>query len=152
MHAAGFIHRDLTPENLLISKNGVVKVVDFGLAKDLAAPTRSLSIRGKYGYVAPEQLQGGKLDARTDVFSLGVVLYELTTGHKPFDAPTQAEMLKAVLEAPLVPASQRNPAVPAALDGILARALDRQPSARFQNCERRPGRQRSRRSSTPRAR
>jgi len=132
----GLIHRDVSPENLLVSSAGQVKVVDFGIAKAAGMnPSKSASLRGKYSYMAPEQLKGRKrLDRRVDVYALGVVLYELLTGRKPYDATGEVAVMRAILFAPIVPASQRRPELPRPLEEILERALGKDRELRYPTC------------------
>ena len=129
-HARGIVHRDIKPGNIMISTTGVVKVLDFGVAISLASPTgttqtvASLAMAGTIPYMSPEQLRGEPLDGRSDIFSLGVVLYEMVSSRRPFDRPTTASTIAAILTED--PAPLDSPLAP-----IVARALARQPSARF---------------------
>ncbi|HEX8698180.1 MAG TPA: serine/threonine-protein kinase, partial [Myxococcaceae bacterium] len=95
----GLIHRDISPDNVLVSRQGAVKVVDFGIAKaaNQSHKTKTGLIKGKIAYMPVEQLQGQQLDRRADVYALGVVLYELLTGHYPFEATTDVSMMQAIL-------------------------------------------------------
>ncbi|HEY8207397.1 MAG TPA: serine/threonine-protein kinase, partial [Myxococcaceae bacterium] len=120
----GVIHRDVSPENILVSRFGAVKVVDFGIAKAMKANDRTASIRGKYAYMAPEQLRGKHFDRRVDVYSLGVVLYELCTGKKPFDAVGEVATMHAILKEPIIPPRKRRPDIPRDLEQILERCLE----------------------------
>jgi serine/threonine-protein kinase len=131
----GIVHRDISPENVLVSRTGTVKVVDFGLAKAMALDvTKSRVLFGKYWYMSPEQIRRKeKLDRRVDVYALGVVLYELLTAQKPFDAVGEVEMMRAILSEQFIPASKRRPDVPAALERILAKALARR-EQRYPDC------------------
>jgi serine/threonine protein kinase len=112
-HAAGIIHRDIKPENVMLRRDGIVKVLDFGLAKltadqsmsvDTRSPTKALfktepgTIVGTASYMSPEQARGLALDARTDIFSLGVVIYEMVTGEAPFGGATKSDLIVALLE------------------------------------------------------
>ena len=130
------VHRDVSLDNILVSREGSVKVVDFGIAKvaDQVHRTQTGIIKGKLTYMPPEQLRGKELDRRVDVYALGVVLYELLTGRKPFDATTEASIAKAILFEPLVPAVKRRPDLPKALQGILARALAKDREQRYPDC------------------
>jgi serine/threonine protein kinase/tetratricopeptide (TPR) repeat protein len=132
-HAAGVVHRDLKPGNVFILRDGRVKILDFGLA--LPAPSDGgprFASAGTPGYMAPEQWRGDEQDHRTDLWSAGVILYELITGELPYDGRSREEVRAAALgEAPLVSARDRLPELPAAVEEVLERALRRHPSARF---------------------
>ncbi len=130
----GIVHRDVSPQNILLTFEGRVKVVDFGIAKaaDQATVTRSGVLKGKYSYMAPEQAAGQKnLDCRTDIFALGVVLYELLTGMRLFKRLTDMATLQAVSDCEILPPSQINPRVPKDLDPIVMKALTRKPEDRY---------------------
>ncbi len=130
------IHRDVSPENIMLSRNGAVKVVDFGIAKAAGQPhhTETGVVRGKISYMPPEQIQGQEIDHRADIFALGVVLYELITGSKPFDARSDRTILQAILKEQIIPAVARRPDVPEPMTRILQRALDKDPDGRYPTC------------------
>ena len=145
-HAAGIIHRDIKPENLMLRSDGVVKVLDFGIAKLLprareaaggpAAATRFLSteqglVLGTPGYMSPEQVRGLEVTTRSDLFSFGVVLYELLTGQLPFQGETNADFIAQVLTTEPRPLVQRQPDLPPAYDALLQRLLDKDPGRRM---------------------
>jgi serine/threonine-protein kinase len=132
----GLIHRDISPDNILLSHQGAVKVVDFGIAKaaNQEHKTRTGLLKGKIAYMSPEQLQGQPLDRRVDVYALGIVLYELLTGQKPFDATTEMSSLQAILFEPFVPATLRRPDLPCVLGQILERALHKDREHRYPDC------------------
>ena len=144
-HAAGVVHRDLKPENLMLDLQGQVKILDFGLAKHagpgqsgdvqhastLSFATADGVILGTPSYMAPEQIHGKATDARADIFSVGVVLYEMATGARPFRGASTMEVLIATARDELTPASQHNPQVPPTLDTVLARCLAKAPDDRF---------------------
>jgi tetratricopeptide (TPR) repeat protein len=144
-HQSGIVHRDLKPENLMITEDGFVKILDFGLAKLLESEggptgfdrtpqlTSSGTIVGTVGYVSPEQLQGRPADNRSDVFALGIVLWEMLTGGNPFQRRTAAETLSAILYQDPPPLAASRPGTPAGIGRVLARALAKDPSRRFQN-------------------
>ncbi|HZX42028.1 MAG TPA: serine/threonine-protein kinase, partial [Myxococcaceae bacterium] len=103
------VHRDVSPDNILIGRSGAVKLVDFGIAKARGQNhhTQAGTVKGKVAYMAPEQLRGEPLDRRVDLYALGVVLYELCTGRMPFEASSDASMVRAVLYDPAIPAVRR---------------------------------------------
>ncbi|MEN9799018.1 MAG: hypothetical protein RL653_2714, partial [Pseudomonadota bacterium] len=130
------VHRDISPDNVLVSRTGVVKVVDFGIAKAAgqAHKTKTGGVRGKVPYMSPEQLASKPLDPRADVYALGVVLYELLAGALPYEGEGDAGLMKAILFDPPVPLSQRRGDVPALLREVVERALSRKREERFENC------------------
>ncbi|AGC44258.1 serine/threonine protein kinase [Myxococcus stipitatus DSM 14675] len=132
----GLIHRDVSPDNILVSRQGAVKVVDFGVAKVAGQGHRTQTgvMKGKVAYMPPEQLRTLPLDRRVDVYALGVVLYELLTGKRPFDATTEASTMQAILFEPFVPVVERRPDVPVALQEILKRALAKERDERYPDC------------------
>jgi eukaryotic-like serine/threonine-protein kinase len=134
-HQHGIIHRDVKPANIMISRTGAVKVMDFGIARALAdshSVTQTAAVIGTAQYLSPEQAQGDSVDARSDVYSLGCVLYEIVTGEPPFvgDSPV-AVAYQHVREAP-VPPSARNDAVSPDLDAVVLKALAKNPDNRYQ--------------------
>ncbi|WP_208723227.1 protein kinase domain-containing protein [Corallococcus llansteffanensis] len=133
----GIVHRDVSPQNILVTFEGGVKVVDFGIAKaaDQATVTRSGVLKGKYSYMSPEQAAGQRVDCRSDVFALGVVLHELLTGGRLFKRPSDMLTLGAVAECNVPAPSQVAPRVPADLDAIVLKALAKDPDARYQHAQ-----------------
>lgn len=127
------VHRDVNPSNVMVRYDGVVKLVDFGIAR-VASTRRSAAegIVGKLSYMAPEQILRGPVDARADIFALGICLYELFTGTRLYPNLTTSEARKATLDRPLPPMRALRPAVPRALDAIVMRALARAPQDRYQ--------------------
>jgi hypothetical protein len=129
------VHRDVSPSNVLVSYDGAVKVSDFGIAKWAFQRTQTQegALKGKFAYMSPEQCRGQPLDRRSDVFALGTILYELTTGRTPFPAETDFEILNAIVSGtprpPAWPAGERE--YPAALSEIVLRALARDPADRY---------------------
>ncbi len=132
---AGLIHRDVSPENVFVTYEGEVKLLDFGIAKVAASATRTAvgTRKGKAQYMSPEQARGEELDARSDVFSLGVVLYELTTGRPLFRADNELSVLNLIVSRDATPPTQVSPDYPPALENIVLRALARDPSRRYQS-------------------
>lgn len=132
-HDAPILHRDVTPTNILLDVSGVVKLADFGLARagDRARMTRPNVVKGKLAYLAPELLTGQPPSVQTDLFSLGVVLWEALTGKRLFDAETDLDVVRKV-QRTLVPLlSRERPALPLGLSELVHRALDREPGQRF---------------------
>jgi serine/threonine protein kinase len=145
-HGAGIVHRDLKPENVMITADGLVKILDFGLAKlqpetwDAApsttlASTRSGVLMGTVGYMSPEQARGEPLDFRSDQFSLGAVLYEMATGRRAFARATLADSISAILNEDPPPLRKANAEAPAALEPVVARCLAKQPAARYDSTQ-----------------
>jgi beta-lactam-binding protein with PASTA domain/predicted Ser/Thr protein kinase len=135
-HRRGIVHRDIKPHNVIVDDEGRAKVTDFGIARASSSDmTETGSIMGTAQYLSPEQAQGQPVDARSDLYSIGIVLYELLTGVVPFDAESAVSIaLKQVSETP-VPPIQRNPAVPPALDAVVMRALRKDPDERYPDAD-----------------
>jgi eukaryotic-like serine/threonine-protein kinase len=147
-HAAGIVHRDIKPENVMVRPDGLVKVLDFGLAKltekqfttaDAEATTTIAgtetdpgTVMGTAQYMSPEQARGQTVDARTDIFSLGSVLYEMITGQRPFEGATPTDVIVSILTRDPTPASVFTPEVPAELDRIIGKALEKDREERYQ--------------------
>jgi Tol biopolymer transport system component len=143
-HRAGIIHRDLKPGNIMITKSGA-KLLDFGLAKasspvlaaDGATIQKSLTqegtILGTFQYMAPEQLEGQEADARTDIFALGAVLYEMTTGRRAFDGRTRTSLIAAIVGSDPPPIRSTQPLTPTALEHVIATCLEKEPDRRWQS-------------------
>jgi serine/threonine protein kinase len=127
----GLVHRDVTPHNVLLSFDGAVKLTDFGIAKAGDHATTSGMLKGKFAYMSPEQSRGDSVDARTDVFALGVTLWELLTGARLFEGEGDVAVLRAVQERLIVPPARLNPGVSAGLDAAVMRALERDLSRRW---------------------
>jgi TolB-like protein/Tfp pilus assembly protein PilF len=144
-HRRGIVHRDLKPRNIMLDGEGRVKVLDFGLAQSPAPPlgdelsertTRTLAggtLSGTLAYMSPEQLQAEPTDPRSDVFSLGVVLYEMATGRRPFGARSAAELISAILRDTPVPPSRLRTGLPERFDRLIARCLEKDPRYRLQS-------------------
>jgi len=130
----GLVHRDVSPRNIFVTYHGVVKLLDFGMVRNPSGPKSVPGVfKGKYGYCAPEQLEGGRIDTRTDVFCLGIVLWECLTGSRLFDGANDVETIGAVRSRLIEPPSVLRPEVPQALDQIALRALGRDPGQRYQS-------------------
>src|SRR5262245_45691439 len=146
-HRQGIVHRDLKPGNMMLTKSGM-KLLDFGLAKAMAPPAEKASltslptqqgltqegtILGTFQYMAPEQLEGKEADARTDIFALGAVLYEMATGKKAFSAASQASLITAIMSSDPAPISTIQPMSPPALDRVVKTCLAKDPDERWQS-------------------
>jgi eukaryotic-like serine/threonine-protein kinase len=147
-HGAGIVHRDLKPENVMISSDGFAKILDFGLAKltegktpveggaSMATAVRNThegAVMGTVGYMSPEQVQGRVVDARSDIFSFGCMLYEATTRQRAFDADSQIETMHQIINAAPVPVGELNPDAPAELRKMIRRCLAKDPEKRYQS-------------------
>ncbi len=136
-HAAGLIHRDIKPDNIMVRKDGLVKVLDFGLAR-LAGPVADLldsgtlpgTVVGTVMYMSPEQARGEFVAAASDIFFLGIVFYELATGQHPFPADSSIGFLHSIVSRQVIPPSRLNPGIPAWLEGLLLRMLEKVPDKR----------------------
>ena len=133
-HARGVVHRDIKPSNLIVTTQGALKVADFGIARiDRSNLTTAGMVIGTPSYMSPEQCRGLEADPRSDLFSTGVVLYELLTGQKPFQGNLEAVAYKICHEDPAPPSRLSSLKLPAAVDRLVAQALAKDPAARFQN-------------------
>jgi eukaryotic-like serine/threonine-protein kinase len=129
------VHRDVSPQNLFVTYGGEVKVIDFGIAKaaDHVARTSLAGIKGKFSYMSPEQTRGEPLDQRSDIFSLGIVLYELTVGRRLFARANAEKTLRAVCEEPIASPTELEPSYPRSLERICMKALERDPEQRYRS-------------------
>ena len=130
------VHRDISPQNILIATNGVVKLVDFGIAKaaSKASHTQTGALKGKLLYMSPEQAWGKNIDHRTDIFSLGTVICEMLSGQKLFYGDSEMSILEKVREAKITPPQELRPDLPEELERILLKSLDRDPEKRYRDC------------------
>lgn len=131
----GLVHRDVTPQNILLSYEGAVKLTDFGIAKAGSRASTVGMLKGKFAYMSPEQSRGEPVDARTDIFALGITLWELLTGGRLFDGDSDIAVLRAVQERSVLPPEQLNPTVDSALSSLVMHCLERDRTARFQNAQ-----------------
>jgi serine/threonine protein kinase len=131
------VHRDISPDNILVSMNGAVKVVDFGIAKatNQSFRTRTGALKGKLAYMPPEQLRRDPLDRRTDIYALGVVLFELVAGTLPYDATSEVSVIRAVMDdQPFEPCRVLRPDTPPALEAIISCCLEKDRERRYSTC------------------
>jgi serine/threonine protein kinase len=128
----GVVHRDVSPHNVLLSFDGAVKLTDFGIAKAANSNTAPGVLKGKYAYMSPEQARGEEVDARTDIFALGIVLWELLTGGRLFDGDSDMAVLRAVASSAIAPPARLNPDIPQPLSDIVMQALSRNVRERVQ--------------------
>ncbi|AGF79221.1 serine/threonine protein kinase [Desulfocapsa sulfexigens DSM 10523] len=136
-HTRGIIHRDIKPPNIICTPENILKVTDFGIAHiddpDGQQMTRAGEILGTPVYMAPEQVMGQTVDGRSDLYSLGVILYELTTGHRPFKGENLTAVFRAITQDDPVPPDQLNPDIPPALSKLILKAMARKPEDRFRS-------------------
>ena len=134
-HQKGIVHRDIKPQNIMLLKNGIIKVADFGIAKlpDAETVTVKDSAIGTVFYISPEQASGQKIDARSDIYSLGVMMYEMATGRLPFSGDSPVSVALMQINDDAIPAKEVNPSLPLGLSQIIERAMDKDPDLRYQN-------------------
>jgi len=134
-HKRGVIHGDVKPANILVSSDGRVKLTDFGMARLARREDRDLALQGTPAYWCPEQIMGRPQDARSDIFSMGVVLYEILTGTRPFDADSLQGICHRVLSSTPNAVSQLQPSIPTAIDRIISECLAKNPDERIASAE-----------------
>jgi eukaryotic-like serine/threonine-protein kinase len=137
-HLLGVVHRDVSPQNVLVSTRGQVRLADFGVAKSrvqLHRATETGEVKGKLSYMAPEQVTSRDIDRRADIFALGCVLYEATLGVRPFHGADALATMYKILESELMPPRERDPAFPEELERVLLKALAKDPNQRYQTAE-----------------
>lgn len=130
-HDQHIVHRDIKPQNMIISRDGKVKVADFGIARAVTTQTIGATAVGSVHYISPEQARGGFSDSRTDIYSLGITMYEMVTGTVPFDGDNTVSIALAHLEQPITPPSRLNPEVPVSLERIIMKCTQKKPEKRF---------------------
>jgi len=133
-HSQGVVHRDIKPANIMLMKNRIVKVMDFGIAKlASSSKTQTSMILGTPRYMSPEQALGNSVDGRSDIFSLGIVLFELLTGEKPFDADNMPALVMRLMKAPHPPLNKYRRDLPTRVQTILDRALHKDFAHRYRH-------------------
>ncbi len=130
-HAEKIVHRDIKPQNIMISKEGKVKVTDFGIARAASTKTISSSTMGSVHYISPEQARGGFCDERSDIYSLGIMLYEMLTGKVPFEGETSVAVALQHIQGEMVPPREYEPAIPRGLEKIILKCTRKRPEARY---------------------
>ena len=134
-HAHHIVHRDIKPQNIIISRDARIKVTDFGIARAITDETTNLyGAAGSVHYISPEQARGGYCDERSDIYSLGITMYEMVTGRVPFDGDTTVAVAIAHINDEMTPPSEIEPAVPAALEDIIFKCTSKKPEQRYANC------------------
>ena len=134
-HRNHIIHRDIKPQNIIISRDGKVKVTDFGIAKAATSDTITSNVMGSVHYTSPEQARGGFSDEKSDVYSLGVTLYEMLTGEVPFDGETTVAIAIRHIQEPMPSPRKINPDIPYSVDQIVLKCCEKSPDRRYQNMQ-----------------
>jgi serine/threonine-protein kinase len=133
--ALNIVHRDVAPDNIILSSSGVPKLLDFGVAKAMSQTQRTAAgtLKGKFAYMAPELVRGAPADRASDVYAMGVTLYELVTGKRPFSAENELALIEQISKGKMMPPHQANPNVPMTLSAIITMAIESSPNDRFQD-------------------
>ena len=132
-HNRGIVHRDVKPQNIIISTDGKVKLSDFGIAKATNSNTITANVMGSVHYSSPEQVRGGASDARSDIYSLGITMYEMVTGRVPYDGDTTVAVAIKHLQEEMVPPSRYTPDIPYSMEQIILKCTQKNPDRRYQN-------------------
>ncbi|MBM7581901.1 serine/threonine-protein kinase [Caldicoprobacter guelmensis] len=135
-HKNGIIHRDIKPQNILVSEDGTVKVTDFGIARAVTSATVTMAgtnVMGSVHYFSPEQARGGHVDAKSDLYSLGIVLYEMVTGTVPFEGDTAVSVALKHIQEKVKPPGELNPDIPKSLQDVIEKAIEKDPNKRYQS-------------------
>lgn len=130
-HEQGIVHRDIKPQNIIISRDGQIKVADFGIARAASTQTLSATAMGSVHYISPEQARGGYSDARSDIYSLGITMYEMVAGRVPFEGENTVTVALAHIEDPITPPSYYNPDIPISLENIILKCTEKKPEFRY---------------------
>lgn len=130
-HEQHIIHRDIKPQNMIISRDGNVKVADFGIARAVSSQTMNATAVGSVHYISPEQARGGYCDERSDIYSFGITMYEMVTGRVPFEGDNTVAVALAHLETPITPPSQLNPVISSGLEQIILKCTQKKPDRRY---------------------
>ena len=134
-HLHGIIHRDIKPQNVIVSPDGVVKVMDFGIAKAVTAQTITANTVGSVHYISPEQARGSTCDERCDIYSLGITMYEMITGRVPYDGDSNVAIALAHIKEPITPPSTYEPMIPVSLEKIIMKCTQKKPEYRYSSAD-----------------
>ena len=134
-HAHGIIHRDIKPQNVMVSSGGRIKVMDFGIAKAVTAQTITANTVGSVHYISPEQARGSACDERCDIYSIGITMYEMITGRVPFDGDSTVAIALAHIKEPITPPSVYEPMIPVSLEKIILKCTQKKPELRYASAD-----------------